>query len=168
MAFACCLYDPRFRGNHYDEAVANKKLGEARKMISGQSYMGDGPAKGYVSFGLCVGCCRRIGGSVGIHFPVRQVRNVQLLGRSPDRIFIHLLVHICQFIVICGHAPVIIINISTAIYSLIALHDLNLVHPLDGKMVAVWALVTQIVIVVNLLFALKIIQKFDIWLKKDA
>jgi hypothetical protein len=80
--------------------------------------------------------------------------------------FIHLLVHIGQFIAFRGYVPVIITSIPAAAYCLIALHDLNLVHPLDGKMVTVWAFISLVIIVVNLLFALKIAQKFDVWLKK--
>jgi uncharacterized membrane protein YjjB (DUF3815 family) len=80
--------------------------------------------------------------------------------------FIHLLVHIGQFITFSGYVPVIITSIPAAAYCMIALHDLNLSYPLDWKMVTVWAVVSLVIIVVNLLIALKIAQKFDVWLKK--
>lgn len=79
--------------------------------------------------------------------------------------FIHLLVHIGQFVAFRGYVPVIITSIPAAVYSLIALHDLNVVHPLNRGMVAVWTVVSLAIIVVNLLLALKIAQKFDGWLK---
>jgi hypothetical protein len=81
--------------------------------------------------------------------------------------FIHLLVHIGQFIVFRGYVPVIVTSIPAAIYSLIALHDLNRTHPLDWEMVAVWTVISLVLIVVNLLFALKMAQKFDGWLRKN-
>ena len=81
--------------------------------------------------------------------------------------FIHLLVHIGQFIAFRSYVPVITTSTPAAIYSLIALHDLNLVNPLCWKMVAVWAVVSLVIIVVNLLFALKIAEKFDVWLKEN-
>jgi hypothetical protein len=81
--------------------------------------------------------------------------------------FIHLLVHIGQFVVFRGYVPVIITSIPAAAYSLIALHDLNLAHPLNWEMVTLWTVVSLVFIVVNLLLALKMAKKFDVWLKKN-
>jgi len=77
------------------------------------------------------------------------------------------LVHIGQFVAFRSYVPVIITSVPAAIYSLIALYDLNEAHPLDWKMVTVWAVVSLGIIVANLLFALKIAQKFDVWLREN-
>lgn len=81
--------------------------------------------------------------------------------------FIHLLVHIGQFIAFRGYVPVILTSIPASIYSLIALHDLNLAHPIDWETVTVWTVISLVLIVVNLLFALKMAQKFDGWLREN-
>ena len=81
--------------------------------------------------------------------------------------FIHLLVHLGQFIVYRRYVPVILTSLPSGIYCLIALHDMNTYQPLDWKLVAIWTLVSLVVLVVNLALALKLAGIFEIWLEKN-
>jgi hypothetical protein len=60
--------------------------------------------------------------------------------------FIHLLVHIGQFLVYRKYVPVILTSLPSGLYCLIALHDLNVYHPLDWGLVALWSFISLIII----------------------
>jgi hypothetical protein len=81
--------------------------------------------------------------------------------------FIHLLIHIGQFIVFRSYVPVILTSVPAAIYSLVALHDLNFAHPLSWDLVALWTVFFLSFIVVNMIVALRLARKFDGWLRKN-
>ncbi|CAG1016636.1 hypothetical protein ANAEL_05732 [Anaerolineales bacterium] len=81
--------------------------------------------------------------------------------------FIHLLVHIGQFAAYRRYVPVILTSLLSGLYCLIALHDLNFHHPLDWRLVAIWALVSLLIIGANLALALRLAVKFDVWLGKN-
>ena len=81
--------------------------------------------------------------------------------------FIHLLIHVGQFLVYRRYVPVILTSLPSGLYCLIALHDLNLYHPLDWKLVALWTFVSLIIIGINLALALKLAVKFDGWLGRN-
>lgn len=81
--------------------------------------------------------------------------------------FIHLLIHMGQFLVYRGYVPVILTSLPSGLYCLIALHDLNLHHPLDWKLVPLWTFVSLIIICINLALALKLAVKFDGWLVRN-
>ncbi|MBI5950243.1 MAG: HXXEE domain-containing protein [Chloroflexi bacterium] len=81
--------------------------------------------------------------------------------------FIHLLVHMGQFIVYRKYVPVILTSLPSGIYCLVALHDLNLQHPLDWELVAIWTLLSLIIIGANLALALKLAAKFGMWLERN-
>ena len=81
--------------------------------------------------------------------------------------FIHLLIHIGQFIVYRRYVPVILTSLPGGLYCLLALHDLNIQHPLDWGLVAIWALVSLIIISANLALAFKLAMKFEGWLEKN-
>ena len=81
--------------------------------------------------------------------------------------FIHLLIHVGQFLVYRRYVPVILTSLPSGLYCLIALHDLNLYHPLDWKLAALWTFVSLIVIGINLALALKLAVKLDGWLVRN-
>jgi hypothetical protein len=81
--------------------------------------------------------------------------------------FIHLLIHMGQFAAYRGYVPVILTSLPSGLYCLIALHDLNVYHPLDWGLVAVWTLVSLLIIGANLVLALKMAVKFEMWLGKN-
>lgn len=80
--------------------------------------------------------------------------------------FIHLLLHIGQFIAFRKYVPVILTSIPAAIYCVVAVNDLNFAHPFAWNQVAVWTLIALAFIVINLIFALKVARKFDAWLNE--
>ena len=81
--------------------------------------------------------------------------------------FIHLLVHVGQFAIYRGYVPVILTSLPSGLYCLIALHDLNVYQPLDWKLVAIWTLVSLVIIGANLALALNMAAKFETWLGKN-
>jgi predicted permease len=81
--------------------------------------------------------------------------------------FIHLLIHVGQFLVYRRYVPVILTSLPSGLYCLIALHDLNLYHPLDWKLAALWSFVSLIIICINLALALKLAVKLDGWLVRN-
>lgn len=81
--------------------------------------------------------------------------------------FIHLLVHMGQFVIYRGYVPVILTSLPSGLYCLVALHDLNVYHPLDWGLVAMWTFVSLIIIGANLALALKMAVKFEMWLGKN-
>lgn len=81
--------------------------------------------------------------------------------------FVHLSVHAGQFVVYRGYVPVILTSLPSGIYCLIALHDLNIYQPLDWKLVAIWTLVSLVILSVNLVLALNMSAKFETWLGKN-
>jgi hypothetical protein len=81
--------------------------------------------------------------------------------------FIHLLVHTGQFAIYRGYVPVILTSLPSGLYCMIALRDLNVHHPLDWKLVAIWTLASLIIIGVNLALALHLSAKFEVWLGKN-
>lgn len=78
--------------------------------------------------------------------------------------FIHLIIHIGQFIIYRGYVPVIATSIPAAVYCLIALNDMNYVHPLEWGMVTIFTVSFLVIIVLNMMFALKLAHCFDKWL----
>ncbi len=82
--------------------------------------------------------------------------------------FIHLLIHIGQFAAYRGYVPVILTSLPCGLYCLIALHDLNIYHPLDWGLVATWTLASLLIIGANLALALRLAIKFDAWLEKNS
>jgi hypothetical protein len=81
--------------------------------------------------------------------------------------FIHLLIHAGQFIIYRKYVPVILTTLPAGVYCLIALHDLNLHHPLDWRLVALWTVFSLIIIGANLALAFKLAIKFEDWLEKN-
>lgn len=81
--------------------------------------------------------------------------------------FIHLLIHVGQFIAYRKYVPVILTSLPCGLYCLIALHDLSLSHPLDWNLVALWTFVSLVLIGANLAVALKLAVKFDGWLGRN-
>ena len=81
--------------------------------------------------------------------------------------FIHLLIHVGQFLVYRKYVPVILTSLPAGLYCLIALHDLNVRHPLDWGSVAIWTFIALLVIGTNLVLALKLAAIFDGWLGKN-
>lgn len=81
--------------------------------------------------------------------------------------FIHLLIHVGQFISYRKYIPVILTSLPCGLYCLIALHDLNVRHPLDWGSVAIWTFIALLVIGINLVLALKLAAIFDGWLGKN-
>lgn len=81
--------------------------------------------------------------------------------------FIHLLVHIAQFLAFRKYVPFIFTAIPAAIFSIIALHDLSILTKLDTKMVIVWSVAFVLIIFFNLSFTIKLSLKFDLWLKRN-
>jgi predicted permease len=81
--------------------------------------------------------------------------------------FIHLLVHVGQFLAYRRYVPVILTSLPSGLYCLIALHDLNLYQSLDWKLVALWTFASLIIIGANLALALKMAIKFDGWLGRN-
>jgi len=81
--------------------------------------------------------------------------------------FIHLLIHVGQFLVYRRYVPVILTSLPSGLYCLIALHDLNFYRPLDWKLVALWTFASLIIIGANLALALKLAGKFDAWLGRN-
>jgi hypothetical protein len=96
---------------------------------------------------------------VGVEYKLYDLWAGLLIG-----FFVHLLVHIGQFIFYRGYVPVIITSIPAAVYSLIAIHDLNTYYPLDITMTVIWAIAFLLFIAGNLAFALMLSVKFDSWL----
>lgn len=81
--------------------------------------------------------------------------------------FIHLLVHMGQFVIYRRYVPVILTSIPSGLYCMIALHDLNAYQPLDWKLVAIWTLTSLVTLSVNLALALKMSARFETWLGKN-
>lgn len=77
--------------------------------------------------------------------------------------FIHLLIHIGQFVVFRGYVQVIITSTPADAYNLIALHNLNMAHPFVWNTIALWTIASLFLIVANLIFALKMTRIFDVW-----
>jgi hypothetical protein len=80
--------------------------------------------------------------------------------------FIHLLAHVGQFVIYRGYVPVILTSLPSAIYCLVALHDLNFHQPLDWNQVALWTLACTVIISTNLVLALGMAVKFEVLLNK--
>lgn len=81
--------------------------------------------------------------------------------------FIHLLVHAGQFAIYRGYVPVILTSLPGGLYCLITLHDLNLSHPLDWRLVTLWTVAPLVILVANLALELKMAVKFEMWLGKN-
>jgi hypothetical protein len=81
--------------------------------------------------------------------------------------FIHLLVHIGQFAAYGRYVPVILTSLPSGIYCVIALHDLNIMRPLEWQLVVIWTVISFVIIGLNLVLALKLAVKFENWLKKN-
>jgi hypothetical protein len=78
--------------------------------------------------------------------------------------FIHLLIHVGQFLAYRRYVPVILTSLPCGLYCLVALHDLNFSHPLSWNLVALWTFISLLIIGANLALALQLAVKFDGWL----
>lgn len=81
--------------------------------------------------------------------------------------FIHLLIHVGQFLAYRRYVPVILTSLPSGLYCLVALHDLNFFHTLNWNLVALWIFFSLIIIGVNLTLALNLAVKFDYWLGRN-
>lgn len=78
--------------------------------------------------------------------------------------FIHLLVHVGQFVVHRRYVPVIITSLPAGLYCIAALHDLNLHQTLDWGTIIFWTVLFVIFIAVNMVLAIRLSERFDRWL----
>jgi hypothetical protein len=80
--------------------------------------------------------------------------------------FIHLLVHLAQFLAMRRYVPCIITTVPAILFCIIALYDLNALINLDVKTVIFWTICFTVFIVLNLFFAINTSIKFDKWLNR--
>lgn len=77
--------------------------------------------------------------------------------------FIHLLLHVVQFIVYRKYVPVIMTSVLAAPYCLFALYTLNARHLLAWGQVAAWSLLAVIVIAVYVPLAHRLAARWERW-----
>jgi len=80
--------------------------------------------------------------------------------------FIHLLVHIGQFLALRAYVPVIITSFIGSVYCLYALYFLNAHGLLQWNHVFLWTIITLLIIIVNYIFSNLLAKSFESWLKE--
>lgn len=80
--------------------------------------------------------------------------------------FIHLVYHIGSFLVMGHYVPYIITSVIASIYSVYALVVFNDGVYIDWSWVVIWSIIAIVFMIVNLMFAVTIAEKFDQWLGK--
>ena len=81
--------------------------------------------------------------------------------------FIHLIVHIIQFLLYGKYIPVIITSLITSLYCTFALYFLNLNNYLVWPDVAKWTMLSVVILIVNLVFVHSLAARFEKWLNKN-
>jgi len=81
--------------------------------------------------------------------------------------FIHLLVHIIQFLLYRNYIPVILTTLITSLYCVFALYYMNLYNYLDWPDVAQWTWISGAVLIINLVFVHSLARRFEKWLNKN-
>jgi hypothetical protein len=81
--------------------------------------------------------------------------------------FIHLIVHVGQFLVVRRYVPVVITSIITAPYCVWALSVVNGRHPLPTGPTLLWSAVAFAVIAGAVVFMHALAARFERWLKAD-
>jgi hypothetical protein len=81
--------------------------------------------------------------------------------------FIHLVVHLVQFIVYRGYVPAIITSALASLYCLGALYWLHASGSLIWSQVIAWTVIAVIVIVVNLILAHGLAARFERYLREQ-
>jgi hypothetical protein len=79
--------------------------------------------------------------------------------------FIHLVVHVTQFLVVRRYVPVVITSLVTAPYCIWALVVVNGRHPLPPVPTLVWSVAAFVVIVGAVVFMHGLAARFERWLK---
>ncbi len=80
--------------------------------------------------------------------------------------FIHLIVHVGQFIVVRRYVPVVITSLIAAPYCVWALAVINSRHPLPAASTFIWTVTAVIVIAVSLPLVHLLAAHFQQWLEK--
>ncbi len=78
--------------------------------------------------------------------------------------FIHLVYHIGSFIVMRRYVPYVITSVIAGLYSIYVLLSINDGGYLVWNQVMVWSVIATAFIIVNLIFAVVLAEKFDQWL----
>jgi hypothetical protein len=79
--------------------------------------------------------------------------------------FIHLVIHVAQFLVVRRYVPVVITSLVTAPYCIWALVVVNGRHPLPAVSTLVWSVAAFVVIVGAVVFMHGLAARFERWLK---
>lgn len=80
--------------------------------------------------------------------------------------FIHLLVHIMQFVLYGKYVPVIVTSLIASVYCIFALYFLNLNDYLVWPAVAMWTIISAAILIVNLVFIHSLAARFEKWLNE--
>ena len=81
--------------------------------------------------------------------------------------FIHLCVHVLQFVLYRKYVPVIVTSLITSPYCIFALCFLSLNNYLSWPDVVKWTIISLAVILVNLIFIHALAGRFEKWLDKN-
>lgn len=81
--------------------------------------------------------------------------------------FIHLLVHITQFVLYRKYVPVIVTSLITGLYCIFALYFLNLHLRLNWPNVFIWTAISTVVLIINLVFVHSLAVQFEQWLNEE-
>jgi hypothetical protein len=79
--------------------------------------------------------------------------------------FVHLIVHVAQFLVVRRYVPVVVTSLITAPYCVWALAVINGRHPLPPVPTLVWSVAAFIVIIAAVAGAHALAARFERWLK---
>jgi hypothetical protein len=80
--------------------------------------------------------------------------------------FIHLVIHVGQFLAVRRYVPVIVTSIVTAPYCVWALLVVNARHPLPKAETLIWAAATLLFLAPGVTLAHRVAAGFDRWLKR--
>ena len=80
--------------------------------------------------------------------------------------FIHLVYHIGSFLAMGRYVPYVITSVVAGIYAIYALLAINDGGYLVWSQVIVWSAIATAFIIANLIFAVILAEKFDLWLGK--
>lgn len=80
--------------------------------------------------------------------------------------FIHLLIHIVQFVIYGKYVPVIVTSLITSVYCVFALYFLHLYNYLVWPDIAKWTMISVVVLIVNLVFVHLMAARFEKWLNE--
>lgn len=79
--------------------------------------------------------------------------------------FLHLLMHIGQFIAARAYVPVILTSLPAAAYCLYAAWQINQLYPIDWPKIWLWSAAMAAMIVINMAAAVRLAKGFDAWLQ---